>query len=106
MISLEVRQQHSRLSPDEIDAILSKFQNSSRSSFILKNSEKASQRVNPRRVIELDGSFVEDESFEVIDGDSDSENGDSIAILSGSSFEEEPEESETKTETTTETETE
>ena len=79
---------------------------SSQSSLILKNSEKASQRVNPRRVIELDGSFVEDESFEVIDGDSDSENGDSIAILSGSSFEEEPEESETKTETTTETETE
>ncbi|CAG5094181.1 Oidioi.mRNA.OKI2018_I69.XSR.g13321.t1.cds [Oikopleura dioica] len=87
---LDTRQQ--RLSPEEIDAIL----------------KQASQRVNPRRVIELDGSFVEDESFEVIDDDnSDSEDGDSIAILSGSSFEEEePEESETKTKTTTETETE
>jgi len=63
---------------------------------ILKN---ARQRVKPRRIIELDGSFVEDESFEVIDSDDSDCSSDSIAILSGSSFEN-LEESITKTETT------
>ncbi|CBY09374.1 unnamed protein product [Oikopleura dioica] len=63
---------------------------------ILKN---ARQRVKSRRIIELDGSFVEDESFEVIDSDSSDCSSNSIAILSGSSFEN-LEESITKTETT------
>jgi len=62
-------------------------------------SENARQRVKSRRIIELDGSFVEDESFEVIDSDSSDCSSNSIAILSGSSFEN-LEESITKTETT------